>query len=267
MKENQDQRLFLYESDFVQARPVLAGDIDFAGGGILCYSVEDVGIAGLELCGQQAAAVDGGSHLAVAGIDDEDGVGGIDIGPDLPVDVFKLVQITDRFPVEGDLYGTLHVELPIHEIEAAGAVGGDELFAIGGDAPALAGVGIALQEFKRGGIIDEGDLVGPCEDVQLAVEHYAALAEVLPVEINLIEDFAALEIHGAKRGFPPLPGALIQFAVIEEKTLRVCMRVVIVLLHDLDLVFLDLGLAAATEDRCEKNDKKTLHTCTKLAKT
>ena len=45
------------------------------------------------------------------------------------------------------------------------------------------------------------------------------------------------------------------------------MRVVIVLLHDLDLVFLDLGLTAATEDCSEKNDKKTLHTCAKLAKT
>ena len=75
-----------YDFDFEEFAPSFACHEDTFRGRVVGDAVQYVGIRGDLFVREQAAQVDDPFDDAAGGVDDDDLVGDIDIGPDLPVD-------------------------------------------------------------------------------------------------------------------------------------------------------------------------------------
>ena len=107
-----------------------------AGGGIVGDAVEDIGAVGFGKLFFQACEVEPAGDLAVVGRDAGDLVGLVDVSKDLAVDPFEFVEVCQRDLTVFDFEGLEDGEiLGVDELEGAGAVAHDELFAIICEAP------------------------------------------------------------------------------------------------------------------------------------
>ena len=114
-----------------------------------------------------------------------------DVRVDLSLDVFELVELVDlRRSVFDDDVSDFLEGVGIAETEGRGAIAGDDLGCGAGHAPALAGVGEALDLSEGEAVIDEADvrLPGPLVEVGAPVDY--ALAEILRREAESLYGFA-----------------------------------------------------------------------------
>ena len=103
MRNLNNLTLHFLQSHLIQPRPVLSRKIDAAILRIECYSVENVRLDCAQTSWQQPCTVNDSLDLAVPWVDDNDLVGGIDIGPYPAVNPFQFIEISDRTTVLGDI--------------------------------------------------------------------------------------------------------------------------------------------------------------------
>ena len=108
----------------------------------------------------------------------------------------------------------------IKKAELVGAVAEDQGLAIGGEAPAFAGVGEFFFEGERGEVVDEALLVFPSELVNFSAEHGHALGEVFGGDAHVMEDATGGQLHATEGGFAVEAGAFEEVTVEEDEPLR-----------------------------------------------
>ena len=92
--------------------------------------------------GHQAGEVDPAGHMAVGRVDAGDVVGEPDVGQDLALHPLQLVERLHRYVVGGDGEAALLPQSDgVEEAQLRGAVARDQLVAVAGQRPSLAGIG------------------------------------------------------------------------------------------------------------------------------
>src|SRR5215212_479305 len=124
-----------------QLRPVLAGDEQTVAFGIVGDAVQHaVGIA-VGILDGQLGEVDPALHRAALRVDPGDAVAHPDVGVDFALHIFELVEALDRFAAKRDPDPlALRHRRRIEEAQLAGAVAHDDVLAVLGERPALAGI-------------------------------------------------------------------------------------------------------------------------------
>lgn len=84
--------LIFDDFDFKQPAPILSRDEDAPRGCVVGDAIEYVGCGSDLLFGQQSREVHDPFDRPRSGIDDDDLVGGVDVGPDLSFDPFQFVE-------------------------------------------------------------------------------------------------------------------------------------------------------------------------------
>ena len=134
---------------------------------------------------------------------------------------------------------------------ARGAVGEDEVFAVGGEAPAVAVVVKGAQQAKAEAVVDEGDVRLPGELDEGAAPRGEAFGEVLLRDGRGLQHAAGREIVHAQRGAAVEAGALVEMAVDEDQALRVGVGIVRIGVHDAVGVGGEDGGCGCEEEECE----------------
>src|SRR5690606_9150354 len=135
---------------------------------------------------QQAVQVDDPDHTARGRVDAEDVVRLPDIGPDLSVDPFQLVQLAHRAAVQGDGDAArLGEGLGVEEAQGGRAVRQDQLRRVVGQAPAFARIVEAGNGLQVVGVPDEADAVVPGQGDEATVDLGQAFAEIFGGEFVL----------------------------------------------------------------------------------
>ena len=106
------------QADFVEARPVFSGEVDFAVGGVDGDAVEDIGAIGAKVTGEEAAAIDGSLDFAVGRIDDDYEVRHVNVRPDLSVNPLQLVEIAQGPAFHLDGQGLFQFEILAEKIQS-----------------------------------------------------------------------------------------------------------------------------------------------------
>ena len=170
--------------------------------------------------GQQAAAVDPTDHFAGVRVDAHDPVGLPDVGIDLALDPFQFVEFGQRAAVvgDGDAAGFLQC-FGIPETHFGGAVAHDDALAVGGQAPAFAGVGEFAFRVEGRQVVDEALLRLPGQFHQAVFPVHDAFAEILARDVALLQHFAGFQLHLADGGLLLQAGAFVEEAVQVEESL------------------------------------------------
>lgn len=172
-------------------RPVFSGDEEVAGFGIVGDAVEDLGAVGWYELVAEAGEVEPAGDFAVSSGNAGDALGLIDIGEDLAVDVFELVELVDGVGAVGDGESFLDGEiLGAAEGELVAAVAHDEVGAVVSEAPAFALVGVGADGLEGVWLEDVGGGFLPGEDPELLADEGESLAEDGLGEWALAEDFS-----------------------------------------------------------------------------
>ena len=152
-----------YDFDFEEFAPSFACHEDTFRGRVVGDAVQYVGIRGDLFVREQAAQVDDPFDDAAGGVDDDDLVGDIDIGPDLPVDPLQFVEQLYRGTPEGDRHAALHPKgFRIEDAQIFAAVAHVEPLAVGREAPSFARIGESAELPARCRVIDVGfDVTSP----------------------------------------------------------------------------------------------------------
>ena len=144
------------------------------------------------------------------------------VGVDLAVDVFELVQIGHGLPV------IAYVNVP-HLAESSGveeanlcrAVAENQVFAVGGEPPAVAVVVKRAQQAKAKAVVNEGNVGLPGELHQCAAPRGKAFGKVLLRHCGRLQRAPGREIFHAQRGAAVEAGALVQMPVDVDQALGV----------------------------------------------
>ena len=81
-----------FKAHFEEFRPVLAGDKEAVGGGVVGETIEDIGVRSTVGVGQESEEIDQTDHVASAGRDAGDGVALPDVRVNFSTDEFELVE-------------------------------------------------------------------------------------------------------------------------------------------------------------------------------
>ena len=215
-----------FEADFEKFGPAFAGDEEAVAGGVVGDAVEDIGAVAFPRR-EEAGEVDDAGDLAGLGIDADDVIRAPNVREDFAFDVFEFVEIHDRLAAICHANGVLGLQgFGIEETDLIGAVAHDERVAIGGKAPAFAGVGEFFFLVEGLEVVNETFLVLPGEVKDFAVEDGDAFAEILVGDADFFEDFAGFEFDFAQGGEAIQTGAFVENAIEENKALGECGAVV-----------------------------------------
>uniref|UniRef100_A0A0N4ZGU8 LigA n=1 Tax=Parastrongyloides trichosuri TaxID=131310 RepID=A0A0N4ZGU8_PARTI len=208
------------QPDLEQAGPVLAGDEQTAVLGVPGDAVQQVVERVLDLVSrQQTGQVDDADHLAGRRVDADDVVGLPDVGPDLAVDPFQLVELAQRAAVQGDGdTPCLGLGVEVEKAQGRRSVGQDQPRAVVGQPPAFPRIGEAGDGLQVVRTPDEADSVDPREGEDAAVLLGQAFAEILGIEFATLKHDAVLQPHAAHAG-RIAAGALDQHAVADDQAL------------------------------------------------
>jgi len=176
---------------------------------------------------QQAGGVDQGDDVAVALVDLDDVIEGVDVGVEVVADALQLVEALDRLAAEGHQPVIDHLKgLRVAQGDERAAVAHVQVLPVVAQAPALALVGVGRHLLERRQVVDEGGAFLPGELDQPVVNEGQPFGEVLLSDWDAADDLAGLRIDLAQRGLAVLPGALVEGAVMEQQALGVGGRVV-----------------------------------------
>src|SRR5262245_35774966 len=129
--------------------------------------------------------------------------------PDLPVNIFEFVQVAQRRPIELDRKLPRRLEtVGINKRQDVRAVAQDKRLAVIGQTPAL-GIVIEFANLRETvPVIDKAAVRLPGQLDQPVVDHRQTLAEILRIEIDLLQYLSCGVLHSPKRRSAELPGAL-----------------------------------------------------------
>src|SRR5262245_19974411 len=129
--------------------------------------------------------------------------------PDLPVNIFEFVQVAQRRPVELDRKLPRRLEtVGINKRQDVRAVAQDKRLAVIGQTPAL-GIVFKLAKLREAvPIIDKAAMRLPGQLDQPVVDHRQTLAEILRIDIDLLQYLSRSVLHSPQRLSTELPSAL-----------------------------------------------------------
>jgi hypothetical protein len=156
-----------------------------------------------------------------------------DVGEDLALHPFQLVELVDRPTIVGDVEPLLLAEARrVEDSQLSGAVAHPEVAAVLGQRPAFAGIGPAAFLAEVGAVPAEAGpaLPGEADDVRAPIDD--PLAEIFGRDRDGAEHLAILQPDLADRRLAVQAGALVELAVEEEETLGERHRIVRIFLHD-----------------------------------
>ena len=147
--------------------------------GVVGDAVEHVGFGAVFGFGQDACEVDHPLDDARSRVDDDDLLGGVDVGPDFTLDPLQFVEVVDGLSLVGDGRALLAPESRgVDRMDAGRTVGHVELLPVGGQPPPLAGVAEVAELPHGGRVVDVAGVGVPGQLVEPAVEQGDSLAEL-----------------------------------------------------------------------------------------
>ncbi len=205
----------------------LAGHQQGAGLAVVGDAVQDVrGDQGRRVW-IETAHVDPAGDGAGLRREAHDVVGLPHVGEDLALDVLQLVQEADLAKGVVDQHEAVDAEvLGIDEEHGRGAIAHDELPAVGGQSPTLAGIVEAADRRQVVGGIDETGVGDIGQLVEAIAEDDGTLAEVARAQAVLLDQRAALQVPLHQPRLAVEAGGLEEEAVMEEESLGVVVGVV-----------------------------------------
>src|ERR1019366_2938919 len=185
-----------------ELRPVLAGDEKAVARGIVSDAVEHIDTAAAIIVGrEQPRKGDEPEQPAGRRIDAGNGLRLPDVREEFAFHPFELVELRERQAMAKHADRARDLECRwVEKTNLVRAVAHDERAAVGGEAPAFAGVGELALHLERLEPIDEALLVFPFELENLPAEHRYALAEILRRQPHLLKHAAGLQVDLAERG-------------------------------------------------------------------
>ena len=211
-----------YDFDFEEFAPSFACHEDTFRGRVVGDAVQYVGIRGDLFVREQAAQVDDPFDNAAGGVDDDDLVGDIDVGPDLPVDPLQFVEQLYRGTPEGARPAALHPKgFRIEDAQVFAAVAHIEPLAVGREAPSFARIGESAELPTRRRVIDVGFVVFPGQLVDLAVEQRDAFAEFAAGQRSHYVRASCFEVDALQAGVSVFARTFPHHSVCEQEPLRV----------------------------------------------
>lgn len=241
-----------WPSDLEQSRPALAGDEQASARGVPGDAVEHAGGGAIRQGCAQPGGIEHTQDFAALRVDAQNIVGVPDVGPDLAVDVFELVESVDRdtvvvypqAPNDGEIVG-------VEQAQGRAAVAHDQMRAVPGQPPALAGVVQPRHLFERIAVIDECDAGFPGQLVEAVIGERQAFAEVTVVETHAALDASGGQVHAAQRRAAVESGAFEQQAVVDQQALGERARIVRVSIDKTDR---DAVRCAGAESRRDQQE-------------
>src|SRR5688572_14442583 len=235
--------LFCFQLDLVKVLPVFAGNEDAVAGLIVCDAVESVLdlVLALLVGWRDAREIDPAEQRAVGRIDPGDVIRPADlfrmpdVRPYLALYHLKLIKLHKRparFVADNDRANRLQ-GLGTDDSDDVSAVAHDQVGAVVGQAPALAGVTQFAKELEIGEAIDPGRLIAPRKLVDLIADNSDPFGEHLIRQVIFLHDLTGLDIHLSQCRFTFLSRALIKKAVAKSESLRECFGIVRVCFYDL----------------------------------
>jgi hypothetical protein len=214
------------ELDFKEAGPELAGDEEAVMGCVPGDAVEySIAVRVLNVR-QEAGEVDPAKDVAGLRRDAGDAIGEPDIGEDLAMDVFELIELVDGLAMIADADGALDSEGGrIEKTQSGCAVAEDKLLAVLREAPALAGVVLHAQRRERGAVVEEGAVGLPGELDERVAPAGEALCEELRGDVAALDGLSGGEVFFPKGGLAVKAGAFVEVAVKVDEALGEGLRV------------------------------------------
>src|SRR5690606_31025946 len=109
------------------------------------------------------------------------------------------------------------------------------------DAPAFSGIAKLAGGLEITEVIDKGSPLTPCQLIDLVVEYGNPLAEILPVEVVLLQDLTRGQVDLSEPGIVVVTlrpaGTFIEKAIVNREALSESSRVMRIFVHDLSGIF------------------------------
>jgi len=139
----------------------------------------------------------------------------------------------------------------VEETNGGGAVREDEVFAVGGEAPALAVVVQGAQQAEAEAVVDEDEVRLPGELDEGAAPRGEAFGKILRRDGRRLQHAAGVEIVHAQRGAAVEAGAFVEMPVDEDQALRVGVGIVRIRVNDAVGVVGEGGGRGREDEDCE----------------
>ena len=212
--------MLFFQDDFVDFRPIFSGEKNASVRGN-SNPVEHIGVRCAKRIREKPGAIDDCFHDSAPGIDDNNGIRGIDIGPDAAVNPLQFIEKTKGPAVDCDLQHPLLLEFTREKIQIRTAVGSDKRLAVSGKSPSLTGIGPGGAILKSLRVVDENHLVRPGQNEKLPVQHGGTLGEILVGKLAGNQSLAAVQIDYLKTRLAIEPGGLVEPVTMEKQALGV----------------------------------------------
>lgn len=237
--------------DFEDFRPELASNEETVSGRVVRDAIENRFVARELIAGHESFEVNPAEDAAVRGRYTRDPIGMPDVGVDLAVNVFKLVELCDGLAVVGDGKAANFLEgVGIEEAQNRAAVAEDERSGIVRETPAFTLVVEGAEEPEGQAIVNECGVRLPRELDECVLPIGKALPEVsIGIELHA-KNSAGLEIFFAQCRLPLDSGALVEMAVDIDQSLSECVLIVRISVHDA------VGVCGMSETRQPKHQRR-----------
>src|ERR1700761_1054961 len=183
---------------------------------------------------KQATQINPGDHSAIAGIDARNPVRMPDIGINLSLDKFQLVELVyfRRAVLDHDVMGFLKRKR-IAKAKGRRAIAGDDFPCGPRHSPALAAVGELLHRPEAEAVVDKADagLPGPLINVCPPVDN--PLAKILRRQIALLDNSPALRLNGEQGRMSRNPGTFVKKTIEKKEALGIAFCRVRIFRHHL----------------------------------
>lgn len=190
-------------------------------------AIEDFGLVWLWQLVPKASQLEAAGDLSGFGVDADDFIAHIDIGPKMAACHFEFVEPSDGLSVAGDFDGADGFEsLWIDELKPSRSIAHDEVFVIVSEAPAFTLISVARDGSEGFRIVSRCRLFLPADHPEAMLKDSDAFGKQLRGDWALAQDLARVGVGDAQVGDLIMARAFIEAAMSEFQTLRVAAGVV-----------------------------------------